>query len=80
MRSSIDCALGLYNLVEEQVHTLVTRSNGRLEHLQFLRKIRELEAEFCQVSESWGAPWGIAEWSGIASLALTAFYFNMKPM
>nr|XP_056700920.1 uncharacterized protein KIAA1755 homolog [Euleptes europaea] len=45
-RSSIDCALGLYNLVEEQVHTLVTRSNGRLEHLQFLRKIRELEAEF----------------------------------
>ncbi|KAL8179867.1 UNVERIFIED_CONTAM: hypothetical protein K2H54_073705, partial [Gekko kuhli] len=45
-RSSIERALGLYNLVEEQVHTLVTRSNGRLEHLQFLRKIRELEAEF----------------------------------
>ncbi|XP_077192208.1 uncharacterized protein KIAA1755 homolog isoform X2 [Paroedura picta] len=45
-RSSIDCALGLYNLVEEQVHTLVTRSNSRLEHLQFLRKVRELEAEF----------------------------------
>ncbi|XP_015280740.1 PREDICTED: uncharacterized protein KIAA1755 homolog [Gekko japonicus] len=49
-RSSIECALSLYNLVEEQVHTLVTRSNGRLEHLQFLRKIRELEAEFRKLS------------------------------
>ncbi|XP_060089497.1 uncharacterized protein KIAA1755 homolog [Heteronotia binoei] len=49
-RSSIDCALGLYNLVEEQVHALVTRSNGRLEHLQFLQKIRGMEAEFHKLS------------------------------
>ncbi|XP_034979834.2 uncharacterized protein KIAA1755 homolog [Zootoca vivipara] len=50
VRSSIGQALTLYNLVEEKVHTLVTKSNGRLEHLEFLLKIRQLEAEFGKLS------------------------------
>ncbi|XP_061486753.1 uncharacterized protein KIAA1755 homolog isoform X2 [Rhineura floridana] len=49
VRNSIGHALALYNLVEEEVHTLVTKSNSRLEHLEFLLKIRELEAEFSKV-------------------------------
>ncbi|KAF7248706.1 hypothetical protein EYD10_05254 [Varanus komodoensis] len=52
VRSSFASALSLYNLVEEEVHTLVTKSNQRLEHLEFLLKIRELEAEFSKLS-SW---------------------------
>ncbi|XP_042322216.1 uncharacterized protein KIAA1755 homolog [Sceloporus undulatus] len=46
----IDWALALYSAVEDQVHTLVTKSNSRLEHLEFLSKIRELEGEFSKVS------------------------------
>ncbi|XP_063152867.1 uncharacterized protein KIAA1755 homolog [Candoia aspera] len=50
VRHSFDSALAIYSLVEEEVHTLVTKSNSCLEHLEFLRKIRELEEEFRQVS------------------------------
>ncbi|XP_066480848.1 uncharacterized protein KIAA1755 homolog [Tiliqua scincoides] len=50
VRHSIDCTLALYNRVEEEVHTLVTKSNSRLEHLEFLLKIRELQAEFNKLS------------------------------
>ncbi|KAJ6655538.1 hypothetical protein lerEdw1_005009 [Lerista edwardsae] len=46
VRHSIDGTLALYNLVEEEVHTLVTQSNSRLEHLEFLLRIRALQAEF----------------------------------
>ncbi|XP_008170421.2 uncharacterized protein KIAA1755 homolog isoform X1 [Chrysemys picta bellii] len=46
VRNSVDSAMGLYNQVEEEVHTLVTKSNSCLERLEFLRKIREFEAEF----------------------------------
>uniref|UniRef100_A0A674IWB5 KIAA1755 n=1 Tax=Terrapene triunguis TaxID=2587831 RepID=A0A674IWB5_9SAUR len=50
VRNSMDSAMGLYNQVEEEVHTLVTKSNSCLERLEFLRKIREFEAEFGKVS------------------------------
>ncbi|XP_039224127.1 uncharacterized protein KIAA1755 homolog isoform X1 [Crotalus tigris] len=50
VRHTFESALAVYNLVEEEVHTLVTKSNGCLEHLEFLKKIRELEEEFNQVS------------------------------
>ncbi|XP_070797250.1 LOW QUALITY PROTEIN: uncharacterized protein KIAA1755 homolog [Pituophis catenifer annectens] len=50
VRRSFESALAIYNLVEEDVHTLVTKSNGCLEHLEFLKKIRELEEEFHQVT------------------------------
>ncbi|XP_067410635.1 uncharacterized protein KIAA1755 homolog [Emydura macquarii macquarii] len=50
IRDSLDSAMGLYNQVEEEVHTLVTKSNSCLERLERLRKIRELEAEFSQLS------------------------------
>ncbi|XP_050773650.1 uncharacterized protein KIAA1755 homolog isoform X2 [Gopherus flavomarginatus] len=46
VRNSMDSAMGLYNQVEEEVHTLVTKSNSCLERLEFLRKIRQFEAEF----------------------------------
>ncbi|KAM6458044.1 uncharacterized protein KIAA1755 homolog isoform 2-T2 [Liasis olivaceus] len=49
VRHSFDSALAIYNLVEEEVHTLVTKSNSCLEHLEFLEKIRELEEGFHQV-------------------------------
>ncbi|XP_054835183.1 uncharacterized protein KIAA1755 homolog isoform X1 [Eublepharis macularius] len=65
--ASIDCALGLYNVVEEQVHTLVTRSNCRLEHLQFLLKIRELEEEFHKLT-SWMEEEGDLKLSEVGSV------------
>ncbi|XP_058033157.1 uncharacterized protein KIAA1755 homolog isoform X2 [Ahaetulla prasina] len=49
VRGSFESALAVYNLVEEDVHTLVTKSNSCLEHLEFLKKIRELEEQFHQV-------------------------------
>uniref|UniRef100_A0A8C8S8D6 KIAA1755 n=1 Tax=Pelusios castaneus TaxID=367368 RepID=A0A8C8S8D6_9SAUR len=48
----MDSAMALYNQVEEEVHTLVTKSNSCLERLEFLGKIRQLEAEFSKVSLS----------------------------
>lgn len=45
----MDAALGLYNRVEEEVHTLVAKSNRCLERLEHVQKIRELEAEFGKV-------------------------------
>ncbi|KAG8131505.1 hypothetical protein E2320_009430 [Naja naja] len=50
VRRSFESALAVYNLVEEEVHTLVTKSNGCLEHLEFLKKIREVEEGFHQVT------------------------------
>uniref|UniRef100_A0A7M4EKT7 KIAA1755 n=1 Tax=Crocodylus porosus TaxID=8502 RepID=A0A7M4EKT7_CROPO len=49
VRSHMDAALGLYNRVEEEVHTLVAKSNQCLERLEHVQKIRELEAEFGKV-------------------------------
>ncbi|XP_053099143.1 uncharacterized protein KIAA1755 homolog [Hemicordylus capensis] len=67
VRSSIGGALALYNLLEEEVHTLVTKSNSRLEHLEFLMKIRELEAEFSKLS-SWFDDQGESElWEAAGS-------------
>nr|XP_013805820.1 PREDICTED: uncharacterized protein KIAA1755-like [Apteryx mantelli mantelli] len=45
-RTSLEAAEGLYNQLEEDVHDLVSKSNSCLERLEFLRKTRELEAEF----------------------------------
>uniref|UniRef100_A0A8B9ZX75 G-protein coupled receptors family 1 profile domain-containing protein n=1 Tax=Anas zonorhyncha TaxID=75864 RepID=A0A8B9ZX75_9AVES len=42
----MEAAEGLYNQLEEEVHDLVSQSNSCLERLEFLRKVRELEAEF----------------------------------
>ncbi|XP_019395049.1 PREDICTED: uncharacterized protein KIAA1755 homolog [Crocodylus porosus] len=50
VRSHMDAALGLYNRVEEEVHTLVAKSNQCLERLEHVQKIRELEAEFGKLS------------------------------
>lgn len=46
----MEAAEGLYNQLEEEVHDLVSQSNSCLERLEFLRKVRELEAEFGKVS------------------------------
>ncbi|XP_040431858.1 uncharacterized protein KIAA1755 homolog isoform X2 [Cygnus olor] len=46
VRASMEAAEGLYNQLEEEVHDLVSQSNSCLERLEFLRKVRELEAEF----------------------------------
>uniref|UniRef100_A0A8B9SRH0 KIAA1755 n=1 Tax=Anas platyrhynchos TaxID=8839 RepID=A0A8B9SRH0_ANAPL len=50
VRASMEAAEGLYNQLEEEVHDLVSQSNSCLERLEFLRKVRELEAEFGKVS------------------------------
>ncbi|XP_069508498.1 uncharacterized protein KIAA1755 homolog [Ambystoma mexicanum] len=52
VRDAVESAVALYNQVEEQVHTLVTKSNRSLELLESLVKIKELEWEFSQLS-SW---------------------------
>lgn len=46
----MESAEGLYSQLEEELHNLVSQSNSCLERLEFLRKVRELEAEFSKVS------------------------------
>ncbi|XP_078508249.1 uncharacterized protein KIAA1755 homolog isoform X2 [Lissotriton helveticus] len=52
IRDAVESAVILYNHVEEQVHTLVTKSNRSLELLESLLKMRNLELEFSTLS-SW---------------------------
>ncbi|KAG8446118.1 hypothetical protein GDO86_013838 [Hymenochirus boettgeri] len=49
VRSAVEAAIQMYNQLEEQVHALVTKSNRRLELLESLLKIRELENQFNQL-------------------------------
>ncbi|XP_054701457.1 uncharacterized protein KIAA1755 homolog [Grus americana] len=49
VRTSMESAEGLYSQLEEELHDLVSQSNSCLEHLEFLRKVRELEAEFSKL-------------------------------
>ncbi|XP_061583723.1 uncharacterized protein KIAA1755-like isoform X2 [Cololabis saira] len=44
-RDALEAATSLYNQVEEKLHTLVMKSNESLQHLEFLLRIRETEAE-----------------------------------
>ncbi|XP_047439853.1 quattro [Mugil cephalus] len=44
-RDALESATRLYNQVEEKLHTLVMRSNESLQHLEFLFKLREVEAK-----------------------------------
>ncbi|KAM6243210.1 uncharacterized protein KIAA1755 homolog [Spheniscus humboldti] len=46
IRTSMESAEELYSQLEEELHDLVSQSNSCLERLEFLRKVRELEAEF----------------------------------
>ncbi|KAK4812798.1 hypothetical protein QYF61_022022 [Mycteria americana] len=48
-RTSMELAEGLYSQLEEELHDLVSQSNSCLERLEFLRKVRELEAEFSKL-------------------------------
>ncbi|XP_078248371.1 uncharacterized protein KIAA1755 homolog isoform X1 [Pogona vitticeps] len=66
VRNSMDLALGLYGLVEDEVHRLVAKSNSCLEHLQFLLKVRQLEAEFHKLSV-WFDEEGEPELRGVGS-------------
>ncbi|KAM4692215.1 uncharacterized protein KIAA1755 homolog [Rhinophrynus dorsalis] len=50
VRSAVESAVHMYNQLEERVHALVTQSNRRLELLESLLKIRELESQFHQLS------------------------------
>ncbi|XP_059836422.1 pleckstrin homology domain-containing family G member 4B-like isoform X2 [Hypanus sabinus] len=47
-RDAIDLVTPLYNMVEENVHTLVMRSNQCLQHLEFLKNLRTLEDKIKQ--------------------------------
>ncbi|KAM4649644.1 uncharacterized protein KIAA1755 homolog [Amazona ochrocephala] len=49
VRTSMESAEALYNQLEEELHDLVFQSNSSLERLEFLRKVRELEAEFSKL-------------------------------
>ncbi|KAM6054146.1 uncharacterized protein KIAA1755 homolog isoform 2-T2 [Chlamydotis macqueenii] len=49
VRTSMESAEGLYSQLEEELHQLVSQSNSCLERLEFLRKVRELEAEFSKL-------------------------------
>ncbi|XP_022058630.2 uncharacterized protein LOC110957095 [Acanthochromis polyacanthus] len=44
-RDSLESVTSLYNQVEEKLHTLVMRSNESLQHLEFLFRLREMEAK-----------------------------------
>ncbi|XP_075702920.1 uncharacterized protein KIAA1755 homolog [Rhinoderma darwinii] len=52
VRSAVESAVQMYNHLEERVHALVTKSNRRLELLESMLKIQELEKQFNQLS-SW---------------------------
>ncbi|KAL6111738.1 uncharacterized protein ACO6RY_08652 [Pungitius sinensis] len=46
-RDAVESVTSLYNEVEEKLHTLVMRSNESLQHLEFLFRLREMEAKIC---------------------------------
>lgn len=48
-RDAVESVTGLYNQVEEKLHTLVMRSNESLQHLEFLFRLREMEAKISTV-------------------------------
>ncbi|XP_077107734.1 uncharacterized protein KIAA1755 homolog isoform X1 [Ranitomeya variabilis] len=52
VRSAVESAVQMYNHLEERVHALVTKSNRRLELLESILKIQELEKQFNQLT-SW---------------------------
>ncbi|XP_053849200.1 uncharacterized protein KIAA1755 homolog isoform X2 [Vidua macroura] len=52
IRTGMELAEGLYSQLEEELHNLVSQSNSCLEHLEFLRKVQELETEFGKLG-SW---------------------------
>ncbi|TRZ20797.1 hypothetical protein HGM15179_006275 [Zosterops borbonicus] len=52
VRAGMELAEGLYSQLEEELHNLVSQSNSCLEHLEFLRKVQELETEFGKLG-SW---------------------------
>ncbi|KAM6298787.1 uncharacterized protein KIAA1755 homolog [Aegotheles albertisi] len=49
LRTSMEAAEELYSQLEEELHDLVSQSNSCLERLEFLQKVRELEAEFSKL-------------------------------
>lgn len=51
-RDAVESSTGLYNQVEEKLHTLVMRSNESLQHLEFLLRLREMEAKISKVGSS----------------------------
>ncbi|XP_044036632.1 uncharacterized protein KIAA1755 homolog [Siniperca chuatsi] len=46
-RDALESVTSLYNQVEEKLHTLVMRSNESLQYLEFLFRLREMEAKIC---------------------------------
>ncbi|KAM9296429.1 uncharacterized protein KIAA1755 homolog [Gastrophryne carolinensis] len=52
VRSAVESAIQMYNHLEERVHALVTKSNRKLELLESLLKVKELEGQFDQLT-SW---------------------------
>uniref|UniRef100_W5LZ15 Si:dkey-65j6.2 n=1 Tax=Lepisosteus oculatus TaxID=7918 RepID=W5LZ15_LEPOC len=50
-RDAMSTTTNFYNQVEEQVHTLVMKSNESLQHLDFLLKLRELEGRFKKIRD-----------------------------
>nr|XP_046240272.1 uncharacterized protein LOC124056657 isoform X2 [Scatophagus argus]XP_046240274.1 uncharacterized protein LOC124056657 isoform X2 [Scatophagus argus] len=51
-RDALESVTGLYNQVEEKLHTLVMRSNESLQHLEFLFRLREMEAKI-STAQKW---------------------------
>uniref|UniRef100_A0A668SZ75 Quattro n=1 Tax=Oreochromis aureus TaxID=47969 RepID=A0A668SZ75_OREAU len=48
-RDALESVTSLYNQVEEKLHTLVMRSNESLQQLEFLFRLREMEAKISTV-------------------------------
>ena len=48
-RDALESVTSLYNQVEEKLHMLVMRSNESLQHLEFLFRLREMEAKISTV-------------------------------
>ncbi|KAM3617688.1 uncharacterized protein V6R79_009684 [Siganus canaliculatus] len=51
LSDAVDSVTSLYNLVEEQAHVLVQRSNMSLEHMEYLLQLREMEGHFQQMQQ-----------------------------
>lgn len=48
-RDALESVTSLYNQVEEKLHMLVMRSNESLQQLEFLFRLREMEAKISTV-------------------------------
>lgn len=80
-RDALESVTSLYNQVEEKLHALVMKSNESLQHLEFLFRLREMEAKISTVTQvlSVGSYYVLKiHSSGLVDSEMKALYINLN--